>query len=1164
MRSPPVGALPTVTLPGENACHGLLKTRTPATDTSLVTLARIALYSVDPPALDFFHAFDPDTFSVTSAIHDALIYIDADGSVQPGLATAWRQVDSVTWELELRQGVTFHDGSPFSADDVIATLRAHFEPTASAAGNGILSILAGFEALGPYLVRIRTHVPDALFVHRLFCSHISPAHVLRSGGRDALAAHPIGTGAYRFVAWERNAVIHLQRNPDHWARRATVDQLELVIAPQKEWVERLQNGSIDVALNLDTFDANRLRASPGIHVDHAPAALSHWFLLTTRGPLADDRVRRAMNHAVHRGLLVDVAERGHGIPQRSIATSEQEGYASDVEPYSYDPELARRVLAEAGYPTGFTLRGLVSETSSAVYLISREFLGRVGVKLEAEVVPRCEWMARVGPNTSPEIDFAVANVDNPVVHSLFHHFVLLFSRGAQTILRDAEYDARFLATAVVTEPEAALRAQQELEHYVAQRALILFTVQSHVYLGARDGFTALLPRSGHFDTALFWGLAADSAEPPPKPLLRHPTRTAPSPDLERLMSGTSQQGIFYLPPSSSDFVAPEYERVWRNILAAQERWEAQVDPMLRELVAGVEAASALASVLGSTNRVGIVGIAVTGRLLFVNQGYAQFVAHTDTNPAEIVGIATWNEARAMVDAQGSWTGRVAIAASARAARCPAELMLTVTGARDSHDDFVGYTLVFADFSGEEERIRSGAVHMLLDHVPYGILVSDRHGRVGDASSRACVALLKSGDRPLKGRLLVELFGLSVEASHFFQEVYDQVFEDVLPETVTLRLIPSKVQLAGRHLSVQASLIRNGEGKPDSMLFSILDVTAQILAEAENERIMGVMSVLRHRKAFARFVSAAFDTGNAVAREGQGGRHLDLAWQELARRELHTWKGVLGQFALLSAMRELHAIEEEETITPEHVAAGLAIIGRLVEANRDVWRLDETRAVVLSQDSLDALRNLAAGQRTADELRAELHRFLGAHAHRPLGELLGPMEEAVARMAARRGKRVDFAVSGGDVPIPLEVTPVVDILNHLVRNAIDHGIEPVDARGNKPRVGRIGLAAARDATSLVIEISDDGAGIDVDRVVARAVETGAISRAAVSEMTADERIRLIFREGVSTAAKVDESSGRGVGLAAVAAQIKSLGGDLRVSTVMQTGTTFRLKIPLETG
>lgn len=705
---------------------------------------RLAVFSVDPPALEGWSSLDPETFTVTSGIFDALIYIGAAGDVCPALATSWRGLDPLTWELELRRGVTFHDGTPCDAESVVASLRAHFEPTPTIIGSSLFAVLDRIEAMGPHRVRITTRVPDAIFIRRLFVSHVAPAHLLRSVGREGLAQNPIGTGPYRFLSWERGDVIRLQRWEHHWARRATVPRLDLLIRPRKEWLELLRSGAIDGALNIDTNDATLLRDVPGIRVEHAPATITHWFTLRNRGPLADVRVRRALNHAVHSGLLATVVEHGRGIPQRAVAMPDDVGFPPDLNGYGYDPERAARLLAEAGYAGGFSLRGLVSESSSGIYRMVREFLSRVGVTLEGGIVPRAEWFQRLGPHAVSDFDFAVCSIDNPIHQPLFDHFSNLVSIGRSSLLRDDEYDRRFFAVASEMDPEQLERAQHALEHYVFDQALLLHTAHQHVYCAMRKGISIVLPRSGHFDAELFLGLRVDEASlaETAAALPHWPTTT---PDLARLVRGTSPHGIFYL--EEEGFEDLNAARVWHNVLAGQERWRSESEPMLRELVSQVEARSSLTSILRSTERIGIVGWSLSGRRLFVNSGFQRWFPSAGT-PEQLLGQAQWEELRRQLATGASFVGQVSVSPDVRAAEAPASLMLTLMTSVDEHGAPVGWSLVLADFSGEEERVRTGAIRTILDRVPYGLFLCDHDGRVLSGYSRSCDALFeRGGTRP---------------------------------------------------------------------------------------------------------------------------------------------------------------------------------------------------------------------------------------------------------------------------------------------------------------------------------------------------------------------------------------------------------------------------------
>ncbi len=288
-----------------------------------------------------------------------------------------------------------------------------------------------------------------------------------------------------------------------------------------------------------------------------------------------------------------------------------------------------------------------------------------------------------------------------------------------------------------------------------------------------------------------------------------------------------------------------------------------------------------------------------------------------------------------------------------------------------------------------------------------------------------------------------------------------------------------------------------------------------------------------------------------------------SWQERARRELHTWKGVLSQFHLWAAARAIHLIEDELSLTPAHLTSCRAALDRLLALNASVWRLDldgqagETR---ISTDPLQELKRVVDAHAPADQLRAAAARFFEAISERSFHDALGPMEEAVAHLGAIHRKTVTL-VLGPDVKLPARLAPAADLLIHLVRNAVAHGIEAPGARGSKPDRGTIRIDAVRDRAAMIIEVSDDGAGLPIERIVPRAVERGLISAENAFALSEDEQINLIFRDGLSTNDVVDQTSGRGVGLSAVADGIRKLGGAVRVSSRCGQGTTFRLTLPL---
>lgn len=209
------------------------------------------------------------------------------------------------------------------------------------------------------------------------------------------------------------------------------------------------------------------------------------------------------------------------------------------------------------------------------------------------------------------------------------------------------------------------------------------------------------------------------------------------------------------------------------------------------------------------------------------------------------------------------------------------------------------------------------------------------------------------------------------------------------------------------------------------------------------------------------------------------------------------------------------------------------------------------------------------------------RFSAASVH--LGKLIAELQKGVLKMrmvtidhvfrrfgrpmrelASERGKRVELLVSGGETELDRTLVDLIyEPLLHLLRNAVDHGLETADEREGlgKPAVGKIGLRAYHEGNQVVVEVSDDGRGVDVESLKRRAVEAGLITIGQARQMTDEDAIELMFLQGLSTATEITTLSGRGVGAAAVKSVIEELRGTISVRTETAVGTTFVLRMPL---
>jgi two-component system chemotaxis sensor kinase CheA len=256
--------------------------------------------------------------------------------------------------------------------------------------------------------------------------------------------------------------------------------------------------------------------------------------------------------------------------------------------------------------------------------------------------------------------------------------------------------------------------------------------------------------------------------------------------------------------------------------------------------------------------------------------------------------------------------------------------------------------------------------------------------------------------------------------------------------------------------------------------------------------------------------------------------------------------------------------------------------RTLEANRPRARDTTVRVPVHVLERLDALaRDLAlAGEELTQlamsagsplvahieqltRIAAELDATVASARLRPVSDAWRRLPRVVRDLALETGKRIELDLVGGETEVDPEVLHAIqDPLMHLVRNCADHGIESPEARAltGKPASGRITLSARQADGEVVIDITDDGAGLDVSRIRQKAIERRLLSHDAAASMSEDETLRLIFQPGFSTADRITNVSGRGVGMDVVYTNITLIGGAVELSTQVGVGTTVRVRIP----
>lgn len=344
--------------------------------------------------------------SVLVNIFDYLVWRDADGNFEPGLATAWEPVSESAWRFTLREGVLWHDGEPFTAEDVKFSLE-RIATDESLAEYDNYSQIQEVEIVNDFEVIIHTNGPDPILINRLsrLNSGIAPKHYVDEVGWEQFALEPIGTGPFKFVDWRRDDRIVLEAFDDHWRGRPVYDRLVHRTIPEDSTrVGELITGGVHVVANVPVQDQERINASGVATVELQPSAFINMLVFNVNEgtETADPRVREAIDLAIDRDLLVEGVMGGLGAV--TAARLNPGISAAPVEDYfgvnNYDPERAVELLAEAGYGPGELTIKLYGSSGRHPMLpeqteIIAVMLQAVGIETEIEILEFSAYSSRV-------------------------------------------------------------------------------------------------------------------------------------------------------------------------------------------------------------------------------------------------------------------------------------------------------------------------------------------------------------------------------------------------------------------------------------------------------------------------------------------------------------------------------------------------------------------------------------------------------------------------------------------------------------------------------------------------------------------------------------------------------------------------------------------------
>jgi ABC-type transport system substrate-binding protein len=311
----------------------------------------------DPASLDAHVPSDSPSASVTSHIFETLYRLTPEGEIVPLLATGHEvSDDGLVWTIGLRDDVVFHNGAPLTAEVVKGSMDRFLDPANGFPFTFLLTRVSDVEVVDEFTVRFTLSTPFAPFLAHLTHTGTAIVHpdVVAELG-DAHGENPVGTGPFRFEAWDRGTRVDLVRFDDYWGELPAIERLSFLAVPEDTTrMALVETGEADVAVRVPPQDVPRLNANPNITVQNVTSVRTIYIYFNqTMEPFTDRRVRQAINHAVNNAEIAEFVFGGAVRPSDAAVAPGIFGY-SPVGGYEYDPERARALLSEAGYPDGFS------------------------------------------------------------------------------------------------------------------------------------------------------------------------------------------------------------------------------------------------------------------------------------------------------------------------------------------------------------------------------------------------------------------------------------------------------------------------------------------------------------------------------------------------------------------------------------------------------------------------------------------------------------------------------------------------------------------------------------------------------------------------------------------------------------------------------------------
>ena len=454
-----------------------------AADAGTLTIA----FNVNVPSFDPTtgpSAVNPTIQAVYRSIFDQFVGQKPDLSFEPGLLTAWGWSDDKTkvW-MDVRPNVTWHDGSPFTPEDVVWSLTRAGDPKGANPISFVWSKIANFKVDGQRITADVVSFDPTLFKWMAFLTgYVLPKAYYEKVGADGFERKPVGTGPYMVDAYEGNAFLRLKANPNYWGGKPPFETVVFkFVTDATSRAAEIESGSSDITLEIPYEEFDRLKAKPGLAGAATPISdIGMIFISNTSPAMLDKNVRLAAIHAIDKAAIIKRLLRGYGVPLSTLEAPEYAAFDPSIT-VPYDPKLAAELLKKSGYspekPVTFTIqttRGFKPKDDEMIQAIVGMWR-KVGIQAEIEVYEIAKhYELRAAHKLAPMAFYNWGNaIGDPTTSTGF----AMFGPSPHSAWKSDDLDAMMLPLWGEKDEAKRIAGWKAVDKHIAEEGLVIPLLQ---------------------------------------------------------------------------------------------------------------------------------------------------------------------------------------------------------------------------------------------------------------------------------------------------------------------------------------------------------------------------------------------------------------------------------------------------------------------------------------------------------------------------------------------------------------------------------------------------------------------------------------------------------------------------------------------------------------